>query len=292
MRETAVVALLLAALVGCGGAAHRGAPKGPPRLAFVDPTGTPIGYTEQGPVARHGTVRVVAVSYVSEGKVLPAYLVEGPTHANRPGVILVHGSGADRSELLPRAVALAKLGAVALAITEPSSAYPLPPPTTLAQLLSESRATQVADVVAVRRAADVLARLPDVRRDRFGYLGWSAGAKTGAFVAASDPRFVALALLSAGADPVAAFAAEAPVSTRAAVRNVLGSVDPIRYIGFVRPRSVLLEDGTKDAVVPHAALENIIHGAPKGTTVRWYSAGHALNDAAYRAAYRFLLGRL
>lgn len=291
MRHAVAAALLLATLTGCGAARNATASKGPPRLVFADST-APLGYTEQGLVARHGNVRVVAVSYVSQGEVLPAYLVEGPPRPNRPGVIVVHGSGADRSELLPRAVALAQLGAVALAITEPSSAYPLPQPTTLAQLLSESRTTQIQDVVAVRRAADVLARLPEVRRGRLGYLGWSAGAKTGTFVAASDPRFVALALLSAGADPVSAFAAEAPAVDRAQVRTVLGSIDPIRYLGFARPGSVLLENGTKDTVVPHAALENIVRAAPKGTTTRWFSAGHQLNDAAYEAAYRFLLRRI
>jgi dienelactone hydrolase len=288
MRHTVAAAVLLAVLAGCGGAKHA---SGPPRLVFAD-SAAPLGYTEQGLVARHGSVRVVAVSYVSLGEVLPAYLVEGPARPNRPGVVVVHGSGSDRNELLARAIALARLGAVALAITEPSSAYPLPQPTTLPHLLSESRTAQVQDVVAVRRGADVLATLPDVRRGRVGYLGWSAGAKTGTFVAASDPRFVALALLSAGADPVAAFAAQVPAADRAAVRNGLGSIDPIRYLGFARAGSVLLEDGTRDTVVPHAALENIVRAAPTGTSTRWFHAGHALNDAAYNAAYRFLLRRI
>jgi dienelactone hydrolase len=36
----------------------------------------------------------------------------------------------------------------------------------------------VRDVLAVRRAADVLDSLPTVAANRIGYLGWSAGAKT------------------------------------------------------------------------------------------------------------------
>jgi predicted esterase len=55
---------------------------------------------------------------------------------------------------------------------------------------------------------------------------------------------------------------------------------------------VLLEDGTRDTVVPHTALENIVHAAPTGTSTRWFDAGHGLNDTAYLAAYRFLLKRI
>jgi predicted esterase len=76
------------------------------------------------------------------------------------------------------------------------------------------------------------------------------------------------------------------------VRLVLGSVDPIRYIALARSGSVLLEDGTRDEVVPHAALLNIIRAAPSGTTVHWYNAPHELNRAAYHDAFDWLAGKL
>jgi dienelactone hydrolase len=291
MRRAVPLAVLLVTVAGCGGSAkpHSAPPAGPPRLTFAD-QGASLGYVERGLVERKGDVDVIDVGYTSGGKRLSAYLVRGPEKPNRPGIVLVHGAGGDRTELLPRALELAKLGAVVLAVTEPSSTYPSAQPTTMAQLLTEAKASQVADVVAARRAGDVLRLLPGV--GRLGYLGWSAGAKTGAFVAASDPRFKRLALLSAGADTLSAFVAAAPVTQRAAVRRQLGSVDPLRYLAFARPGTLLLEDGTKDTVVPHAALENVIRAAPKGTAVRWYAAGHSLNDAAWRNAYRFLLDSL
>ena len=37
---------------------------------------------------------------------------------------------------------------------------------------------------------------------------------------------------------------------------------------------------------------NIIHAAPKGTTVRWYDAPHELDDAAYRDAFDWLTSKL
>jgi cephalosporin-C deacetylase-like acetyl esterase len=150
----------------------------------------------------------------------------------------------------------------------------------------------VNDVVAVRRAADLLASLPAVDGKRLGYLGWSNGAKTGAFVAATDSRFQALALMSAGADKLAAFVKAAPAGQKTLVLKGLGSIDPLRYIALARSGTLLLADGRRDTVVPHAALMNMIHAAPKGTLVRWYDAGHELNASAYRAAFAWLAAKL
>jgi dienelactone hydrolase len=138
----------------------------------------------------------------------------------------------------------------------------------------------------------VLQSLPEVDPHRIGYLGWSAGAKTGAFLAASDRRVKALVLLSAGAAQLAEFVANAPVALRSSVGQILGSVDPIRYIGDAKAGSVLLEDGTNDEVVPHSALLNIVNAAPSGTVVHWYKAKHALDAAAYHDAFTWLAGKL
>src|SRR5690349_24653603 len=83
--------------------------------------------------------------------------------------------------------------------------------------------------------------------------------------------------VSAGADPLSAFVANAPPGARDKVRRVLGSVDPLRYIAWAQPGSLLLEDGHRDEVVPQSALLNVIRAAPPHTSVRWYDASHALN---------------
>jgi dienelactone hydrolase len=204
----------------------------------------------------------------------------------------VHGSGGDRSELLPKAQALAKRGVVALTITEPSTSHPPTRAGTPAASLQRLDEAQVRDVVAIRRGVDVLRSLPQVDPARIGYLGWSAGAKAGTFVAASDPRVKALALLSAGAAPVSIYVAASPPQYRALVRRTLTKIDPIRYVRRARAGSLLLEDGRRDKVVPGLALREIIHAAPRGTTVRWYDAPHELNAAAYRDAFDWLQRRL
>jgi dienelactone hydrolase len=154
------------------------------------------------------------------------------------------------------------------------------------------RSDAVAEVVAIRRAVDVLSALPSVDPHRIGYVGWSAGARAGTLVAASEPRIRAFALLSAGAAPLSAYVAQAPPALRPFVRRIFGSVDPLRYVALARPGTLLLEDGKRDEVVPRAALLNVIRAAPKETDVHWYEAPHALNQAAYRDAFRWLMRRL
>ncbi len=263
-----------------------------PQLSFADDPSKSLGFVDHGVIERKGSVVVHDIAFRSGAEPIQAYLIEPIAAGRVPGIVLVHGSGGDRSELLPQAIELAQRGAVTMTITAPSTSDPLPAPTNVAELLTGSTETTVRDVVAVRRAADVLGTRPTVDPKRIGYLGWSAGAKTGTFVAAADPRFRAIALLSAGADAVAAFVSAAPAGDRKIVRQALSSIDPIRYVALARPGTLLLEDGTKDTVIPHEALENVIKAAPRGTLVRWYPTGHALSAKAYDDAFAWLLQKL
>jgi dienelactone hydrolase len=267
------------------------APVGP-RLSFTYDVARPLGFVDRGVRERRGSISVHDVLFMAGGDKVEGYLVEPAASKRLPAVVLVHGSGGDRRQLLAHAIALARRGVVALTVTQPSTAHPPPAPATLAELLAGTRSVTRRDVIAVRRAADVLAARPTVDARRLGYLGWSAGAKNGAFVAASDARFRALALLSAGADTLSAFVRAAPPASRALVRHELGSIDPLRYAALARPGTLLLEDGTGDEIVPRKALENMIHAAPAKTVVRWYPTGHALSSRAYDDAFAWLLSKL
>jgi dienelactone hydrolase len=286
------VLLLAAVAAGCGSSAPKQPSDGLPRLGFAYDSSTPLRYADHGRVANTTqSVAVHDVSFESGGRTIPAYLLVPSGAKKRPAVVFVPGSGGDRSELLPRARALAARGFVALSITPPSASVTTTP-ATVAGLLAQARSLTVNDVIAVRRSVDLLQTLPAVDAQRIGYLGWSAGARLGAIVAASEPRVKALVLVSAGADRLSAFVAQAPPGTHRRVRTVLGSVDPLRYVAWARPGSLLLEDGRQDAVIPRAALLNVVRAAPPRTTVRWYEAGHALNDRAYRDAFAWLGKRL
>ena len=297
-----MLCLVAGLLAGCGGSSSKqastrtstesGQRASLPLLSFSYPKSAPLAYRDIGVTLRRGPITVHDVVFLSRGRQVDGYIVEDSGKKRHPAVVLVHGSGGDRSQLLGDAFQLAKRGLVAMTITAPSTAHPPPSPKSNEQLIDESKQVTVDDVVAVRRAADVLSSLPNVDPNRIGYLGWSAGAKTGAFVAVADPRFKALALLSAGADKLSAFVKAAPASLRPLVQKDLGLVDPLRYVAAARPGTLLLEDGHKDEVIPQAALLNVIHAAPSGTVVHWYPSGHALSEKAYLTAFAWLAQKL
>jgi dienelactone hydrolase len=288
--------LAAGALAGCGGSKHASTTTEQtpslPLLSFAYAKSAPLNYKDLGIALRRGGITVHDIAFLSGDQGVDGYLVEDASKKPHPAVVLVHGSGGDRSQLLGDAFQLAKRGIVAMTITAPSTAHPPAQPKSNEQLIDQSKQVTVADVVAVRRAADVLSSLPNVDPHRIGYLGWSAGAKTGAYVAVADPRFKALALLSAGADKLSAFVKAAPASLRPLVQKQLGLVDPLRYVAAARPGSLLLEDGRKDEVIPQAALLNVIHAAPPGTVVHWYPSGHSLTAKAYLTAFAWLAQKL
>ena len=282
MRAACLLALV-ALLAACGGSGGDGIP----RLDFSYDASKPLSFRDAGVVGHVGKVAVHDVSYVSGGTRVAAYLIVPDGAKHLPAVVFVHGSGGDRRELAVQAAALAARGLVTLTLTEPSTAAVPHEASTRQGLIRQQHDLVVGDVVATRRAVQLLRTLPWVDPDRVGYLGWSAGARLGAFVAAAEPHVKALVLLSGGADPIAAFVEHAPKDLRAQVRTDLGSVDPLRYVGRAHG-TLLLEDGTKDEIVPHEALLNLAHAAPKGTKLRWYEAGHELTAKAYADAFAWL----
>jgi dienelactone hydrolase len=288
IRRLAIVPLLLSAfLVGCGGAEQ--APDARTSVFAYDGS-APLRIEDAGRVNPGYPIAVRDVSFAAPGGRVSAFLAVPPGDGRKPAVVYVHGQGGDRSELLVPATWLAARGAVALALTAPSVVADRTQTGGL-DGLRRDRDLAVADVVAVRRALDLLAARPDVDADRLGFVGYSAGARTGAVLAGVEPRLDALVLMSAGASPVADYVDAAPTALEDDVEALLGEIDPLRYVALRGDRVVLLQNGRRDEVVPRDALEEVVD-ATSGAEVRWYDAGHALNDAAYREHLAWLTREL
>src|SRR5262249_31775767 len=146
--------------------------------------------------------------------------------------------------------------------------------------LQREAALTIDDVVAVRRAVDMLRTRSTVDRQRIGLVGWSSGARTGAVLAGVEPRIRTFVLMSAGAVPVSAYVKAVPDWLKPDVRSTLSPIDPLRWIARARPGAVFLEDGRQDEVVPRRALTAMAPAAPAPPRVRWYEAPHRLNAAA------------
>jgi len=287
----AVLAALLAAFAGCGGSASHSASStsaGP----FAYDASTPLRFVDRGRVNRNYPVAVDDVSYTSGRDRVSAFLVHAPgAKGRRPAVIYLHGAGGDRQELLVPSTWVAARGGVALTITAPSSVLPSPTGQGAAFVRWQGD-TQRRDVVAVRRAIDLLSQRKDVDSKHIGFVGWSSGSHTGGILAGVEPRLQAIVLMSGGVAPVSEALAVAPAGLRGPIRRYLAPVDPLRYLPHARASSLFLQDGRRDLTVPHAALLTFANAAPSGTRLRWYDAGHGLNSRAYRDQIEWLADRL
>jgi dienelactone hydrolase len=290
------VAVALGALVAAGcGAGSESTSNGTaqPASPFRYDASAPLDYRDDGRVNSPYPIAVDDVSYaVPQGRV-EGYLALPPGKQRVPAVIYLHGSGENRERFLLPAVWAAGRRAVGMTITLPSSnAGPAPGGLTPAESLARDRRIFAADVVAVRRAVDVLSQLPQVDPERIGLVGWSLGARVAAVTAGAERRIRATVLMSGGSLPVSSYAAEAPANLRAQVRRSLSQIDPLRWVARARAGSVLLEDGRRDEIVPRAALLALAKAAPPGSVVRWYPAGHELNAQVYRDQLAFLAKKL
>ncbi len=286
MLRAALLGLLVALLAaGCGGTTADDD-------TFAYDAEAPLALETGAQLADGRPLDVREISFASGGERVDGVLVAPPGRERRvPAVVYLHGSGGDRTQLLPLASSLAARGAVALTLTLPSG--DATPPTGLSpeETLRWQRDTIVEDVVAVRRALDVLAADERVDPERLGLVGWSFGGRLGALVAGIDDRVRATALMSAGAAPVAEYAAAAPADLRDDVEEVLTPIDPLARIGEAQG-AVFLQAGRSDSVVPASALQALADAAPDDSRITWYDAEHQLDDRANRDQLDWLAERL
>lgn len=277
MSRAVLFSILVAALLaGCAGGGSSSSPTDDP-LSYDG--GAPIVLQQETRSEQDGVV-VQGISYASGDDRVEGYLVSPRSASGKlPAVVFLHGAGGDREEQLGTAVKLAKRGAIALTITAPSGAKTPPAGVTDEELVRWQGGTIADDVVAARRAFDVLADDDRVDSGRLGLVGWSMGGRLAALVAGVDDRVRATVLMSAGAAPVDAYVQGAPAELQAVVREVLQPIDPLTRIDDAKG-AVLIQAGRRDSIVPRAALEAVIAAAPKGTRVEWYPTDHALDDRA------------
>jgi dienelactone hydrolase len=287
VRNLAGLALLtvVLALTGCGSETQDEGP-------FAYDESQPLAYDDQGVVDPDYPVAVHDVSYGSGTNRIQAFLVVPPGDGPFPAAVYVHGAGSDRLSMLGPATWLAARGAITLAISAPSGSAGEPEGATGVARLEAHRDLEVGDVVAVRRAVDLLSERDDVDPDRIGYVGWSAGARTGSILAGVEPRLHALVLVAAGAAPVAEYVAAAQPKDKEDVERVMSSIDPLTFISHADPDALLVQEAEKDLVIPRTAIDALVAAAPEGTEVRWYDADHTMGPTAYAEHLDWLQERL
>jgi dienelactone hydrolase len=278
------------ALTACGGGGNSHSSSG---ATFAYDASKPLDLRTKRTVRESGVaIRDVSFKRAS-GETIPAYLVLPRGKGRHPAVIYAHGSGGSRRDLLPSAVGLAERGAVALALDMRYSAarsrQSLPQGIDGVKVATDN---EIESVVEVRRAVDLLQSLPYVDKHKVGYVGWSAGARTGAITAGVEHRIRFYDLLAGGALPVSNYVAGAPKDSRGEVEDLLGKTDPLHFVAMAAPSSLLFQDGRHDEVVPRKALVGLEHSASKPKQLRWYDSGHVPSQRAWTDSLEWLSQRL
>ena len=242
-------------------------------------------------------VRIHDISYQSpKGGRVTAYLVvpAGPRR-KFAAVIFMHARPGSRNNFLPEALTLAKAGFVSLLLDAPfsrsgESKRDFDPNVTKPVA---DRDIYIQTVIDLRRGVDFLHSRSDVDRKRLGFVGHSFGGHTGAILAGVEKRIRAY-IIMAGAPSLTEFlrtsTIPAIVKTRDSLTKeqqenyfeTLADVDPINYIGHVAPAALFFQFGKTDFYPSEEKARLYSEKASKPKFIRFYEAGHALNDEAKR----------
>jgi dienelactone hydrolase len=271
------------------------------RQMFDYQRNAPLDVKENGVEQKNG-VRIHDVSYASpKGGRVSAYLVVPSRKGRFAGVIFMHSRPGSRKTFLDEALTLARLGAVSLLIDAPfsrvgESKREFDPTVTKPK---DDRDIYIQTVVDLRRGVDLLVSRSDVDRKRIGFVGHSYGAHTGAVLAGVEKRIKAYVIM-AGAPSLTEFLRTgthpAIVKTRDSLTkeqqdnyfSTLGTVDPINYIGYVAPSALFFQFGKTDGYPSEESAKVYSEKASNPKLVKFYDAGHALNDEARRERAEWL----
>jgi uncharacterized protein len=253
-----------------------------------------FGYDVDAPLNLQKTVQATtdgveasSISYGSpDGGLVTGLMWDPVTRPGpRPGIVLMHGHPSTASAMTGIAQIYAQHGAVVIAIDAPFARRAEGP--VGMTLLPQDSAEQVQVIKDLQRAVDVLRSHPDVDDDRIAYVGFSWGGATGALFVGIERRLKAAALVVGHPGQVSH--ATGPegfknISALTCARRVawiraMAPVEPIRFVGHANV-PLLLQNGRSDEYIPVYEAEELHAAAPQPKDVRWYDAGHSLNQEA------------
>lgn len=137
-------------------------------------------------------------------------------------------------------------------------------------------------VMETRRLVDYLQTDSEIAAERIYLVGASFGAMMASIAAVQEPRIAGTVLIYGGGDwkrfgdsailqkEIGRWSASA--ATGAAF--LLAPADPILYAGKLTSRPLLIQNGSRDTIVPVSAAQAFIDAAGKQAQVIWYDSDH------------------
>jgi dienelactone hydrolase len=242
-------------------------------------------------------VEVSTISYSSPDGGLVTGLMWDPVMRSslRPGMVLMHGHPSNARNMTGIAQIYAQYGAVVIAIDAPFARRAGGSMT----ILPQDSAEQSQVIKDLQRAVDVLRSRPNVDDDRIAFVGFSWGGATGALFVGIERRIKAAALVVGHAGQVSLRTGPEgfkSFSTFSCARRVpwiraMAPLEPIRFVGQANI-PLLLQNGRFDEFVPVYLAEELHAAAPQQKTIRWYDAGHNLNQQAVFDRHDWLVAQI
>ena len=238
-----------------------------------------VEYTRDG-------VEVSGISFDSpDGGSVTGMLFDPVTRSSlRAGIVLMHGMPGTARGMAAYAQLLAQHGAVVIAIDAPFARRAGPP----VRFSAQDRDEQIQLIKDLQRAVDVLRARANVDDGRIAYHGTSYGGAMGALFVGIERRIKAAVLVVPDGGLVSHFTGPEDVNvmaslscaTRVAWLRAMTPVEPIRFIAHSPPTALLVQSGRLDNLVPAADAQALHAAVPEPRTIRWYDAGHGLDQQA------------
>ncbi|HEX6367523.1 MAG TPA: alpha/beta fold hydrolase [Longimicrobium sp.] len=255
------------------------------RALFAYDVNAPLNLQKTVESTKNG-VEVSGISFNSpDGGSVTGMLFDPVTRSGpRPGVVLMHGMPGNARSMAGGAQLLAEHGAVVIAIDAPFARRGGSP----VQFSAQDRAEQIQLIKDLQRAVDVLRAQANVDDERIAYLGISYGGALGALFAGIERRLRTAVLVVGDGGLVSHFTGpedfdfmtSLSCATREDWLGAMTPIEPIRFIAHASPTPLLLQSGRQDDLVPAADAQALHTAAPESRTIRWYDAGHGLNQQA------------
>ena len=250
-------------------------------------------------------VNVYDLNYASpKGGRVTAYLVAPADTQPHAGIVFGHWGSGTRTEFLPEATLYARAGAVSLLVDNPW-VRPAPWRKPLKQLENpdSDRDAFIQAVVDLRRGIDLLLTRPDVDAKKLAYVGHSFGAQWGAILSAVDGRLQTCVLMGGVPDAesiwrdgpdagLVEYRANAPKDKQEAYLKAVSPTSAIHYVPHSKV-PLLFQFARYEQYFDQAAMTRYYEAASQPKEVKWYDAGHDLNDlSALSHRIKWLRGKV
>jgi dienelactone hydrolase len=150
------------------------------------------------------------------------------------------------------------------------------------------------EVVNIRRAMDLLLSQPNADPKRFAYVGHDFGGMYGVLAGSLDQRpshYVLMASTPRFPDWYL-YLPKLEGEAREGFIHQMSEIDPITHVPHLAPAELFFQFATDDFHVPKERADEFFTAAKDPKEMKWYEAGHGLNEEATEDRRAWLKQRL